>query len=82
MGLLGAIAGLGLGGAAILLANHYHLISLPADVYSISVVTLKPHFRDIAASALVAFLLSIVATLYPALAATRIRPAEIFRDAN
>ena len=82
VGLLGAIAGLALGGAAILLANHYHLISLPPDVYSISVVTLKPHLRDIAAAGLVAFLLSIVATLYPAFAATRIRPAEIFRDAN
>ena len=82
VGLIGALLGLGLGGAAIVLANHYHLVSLPPDVYSISAVTLKPQFRDVAGSALVAFLLSVVATLYPALTAARVRPAEIFRDAN
>jgi ABC-type lipoprotein release transport system permease subunit len=35
-----------------------------------------------ALAALVAFALSIVATIYPARAAVRIRPAEMLRDAG
>jgi lipoprotein-releasing system permease protein len=82
VGVLGAVAGVTLGTIAILLANRYHLVSLPADVYSISSVPLSLHFRDMAIAALVAFALSIVATIYPAGAAARIRPAEMLRDAN
>ena len=77
-----AVAGVLLGATAVLIANRYQLISLPADVYSISHVPLNSHFRDMAFAALVAFALSIIATIYPARAASRIRPAEMLRDAN
>lgn len=82
VGMLGAVAGVLLGGVAILIANRYRLVSLPADVYSISNVTLSPSLRDAAMAALVAFLLSILATVYPAHAAARIRPAQMLRDAE
>ncbi|MGH9931440.1 MAG: ABC transporter permease, partial [Pyrinomonadaceae bacterium] len=82
VGALGAGAGVLLGAIAIVVANHYQLISLAADVYSISNVPLNLRFRDMALAALVAFALSIVATIYPARAAARIRPAEMLRDAN
>jgi lipoprotein-releasing system permease protein len=82
VGVLGAVAGVLLGATAVLIANRYQLISLPADVYSISNVPLNLHFRDMAFAALVAFALSIIATIYPARAASRIRPAEMLRDAN
>lgn len=82
VGGLGATTGIALGAIAIIIANRYHLVSLPADVYSISNVPLNLHFRDMALAALVAFVLSIVATIYPALAAARIRPAEMLRDAG
>jgi len=82
VGVLGAVAGVTLGAIAILIANRYQLISLPPDVYSISNVPLNLHFRDMALAALVAFALSIVATIYPARAAARIRPAEMLRDAG
>lgn len=82
VGLLGAAAGVTLGALAILIANRYELLSLPADVYSISNVPLSLDFSDLALAALVAFALSIVATIYPARAAARIRPAEMLRDAN
>jgi lipoprotein-releasing system permease protein len=82
VGLLGAVAGVSLGVAAILIANRYQLISLPADVYSISNVPLNLHFRDAALAALIAFVLSIIATIYPARAATRIRAAETLRDSG
>jgi len=82
VGMLGATLGVLLGAVAILVANHYQLISLPSDVYSISNVPLHLNFRDLALAALVAFVLSILATLYPARAAARIRPAEMLRDTN
>jgi len=82
VGIMGAGGGLLLGAVAIIVANRYRLISLPADVYSISNVPLSINFRDMALAALVALLLSVVATVYPAFAAARIRPAEMLRDAN
>lgn len=82
VGALGAAAGVALGALAIVVANRYRLISLPADVYSISNVPLTLNARDVALAALVALVLSIVATIYPARAAARIRPAEMLRDTN
>ena len=82
VGMLGAAGGVLLGAIAVLAANHYQLISLPADVYSISNVPLSLNLRDLALAALVAFALSVLATVYPARAATRIRPAEMLRDAQ
>ena len=81
VGIAGAIAGVTLGIATVLLANRYKLISLPADVYSISNVPLSLNLRDATLAALVAVGLSILATLYPARAAASMRPAEMLRDA-
>ncbi|MDQ1729466.1 MAG: lipoprotein-releasing system permease protein [Pyrinomonadaceae bacterium] len=82
VGGLGAAFGVALGALAILIANHYHLVSLPAEVYSISNIPLRLHGRDLALAALVAFVLSVLATIYPARAAARVRPAEMLRAAN
>ena len=82
VGMLGAVGGVLLGAITVLVANHYQLISLPADVYSISNVPLSLNLRDLALAALVAFALSVLATVYPARAAARIRPAEMLRDSN
>ena len=82
VGLVGAAAGVMLGVITIVITNRYQLISLPADVYSISNVPLSVNFRDAGLAALVAIVLSIIATLYPARAAARIRPAEMLRDAG
>lgn len=82
VGILGAVAGVALGAVTILVANRYQLISLPSDVYSISVVPLSLNFRDLVLAALAAFVLSVIATIYPARAAAGIRPAEMLRDAN
>jgi lipoprotein-releasing system permease protein len=82
VGVVGALLGVLIGVAATLLANRYKLISLPADVYSISSVPLNLQFRDILVASVVAFVLTIVATIYPARAAAQVRPAEMLRDAN
>jgi lipoprotein-releasing system permease protein len=80
VGMVGAVAGVALGAIAIVITNRYRLISLPADVYSISNVPLTLHIWDLALAALVALAISIVATIYPARAAARVRPAEMLRD--
>ena len=81
VGFVGAVAGVLLGAAAIYIANHFDLISLPPDVYSISHVPLNLKLRDAGWAALVAFALSTLATIYPARAAAKVRPAELLRDA-
>ena len=81
VGLTGAAMGVLLGAIAIVIANRFQLLSLPADVYSISNVPLSLNLGDAAMAALVAFLLSIAATIYPARAAARVRAAEMLRDA-
>ena len=80
VGAIGALAGVAIGLVACVLANRYHLVSLPADVYSISNVPLTPRLAEILFAALVAFVLSVLATIYPARAAARMRPVEALRD--
>lgn len=80
LGLCGAVAGVLLGAIATLVANSYHLISLPPDVYSISSVPLHLKSYNIIFAALMAFALSILATIYPARAASRIHAAELLRS--
>src|SRR6185436_19102418 len=79
-GAFGAISGVILGFVLCLIGNHYKLVSLPADVYSISNVPLTPRPTEMFWAALVAFVLSVVATIYPARAASRLRPVEALRD--
>ncbi|HMF56658.1 MAG TPA: ABC transporter permease [Pyrinomonadaceae bacterium] len=76
----GAIAGILIGLAASLAGNRYKLVSLPADVYSLSNIPFRARTTDVALAAIVALILSLLATLYPARAAARIRPAEALRD--
>jgi lipoprotein-releasing system permease protein len=82
VGLVGALAGVVLGLVAIMVANRYRLISLPADVYSISSVSFNVSLRDTAFAAATALVLSVIATLYPARAAARVRPAEMLRETS
>jgi lipoprotein-releasing system permease protein len=81
VGAIGAIAGVVLGLGLCFIGNHYKLVSLPADVYSISNVPLNANLREIVLAALIAFGLSVLATIYPARNAARTRPVEVLRDA-
>ena len=80
VGAIGAAAGVAIGFIACAIANHYKLVSLPADVYSISNVPLIARPNEMFLAALVAFVLSVLATIYPARAASRMRPVEALRD--
>ena len=81
VGAIGAIAGVLLGLVLCFIGNHYKLVSLPADVYSISNVPLNANFRETVLAAVIAFGLSVLATIYPARNAARTRPVEVLRDA-
>ena len=80
VGAIGAIAGMILGLVACVVGNYFQLVSLPADVYSISNVPLNATFSETILAAFVAFVLSVLATIYPARAAARLRPVEALRD--
>jgi len=80
VGAIGAAVGVAIGFIACAIGNHYKLVSLPADVYSISNVPLIPRPSEMLIAALVAFLLSVLATIFPARAASRMRPVEALRD--
>ena len=52
---------------------------MPADVYYISDLPSKLDWNDVWQIASMAFLLSLLATLYPAWQAARVNPAEVLR---
>jgi lipoprotein-releasing system permease protein len=79
IGLVGAASGMVLGKLACLAGNHYKLVRLPADVYSITSVPLNAPLRDIALAGLIALVLSLLATIIGTTAA-RVRPVELLRE--
>lgn len=87
IGIAGTLGGVA-GGAA--LATHvetlvpaiesvFNVKFLSPDVYYISAVPSDMRWRDVAAVGGVAFVLSVIATLYPAWRASRIQPVEALR---
>ena len=80
VGLVGAMLGILAGLIVCVVGNHYKLVSLPADVYSISNVPLNARLGETVIAGVVAFLLSVLATIYPASAAARMRPVETLRE--
>jgi len=79
IGLTGAASGLLLGLGLSWLANHYQLISIPAEVYTVSHVTLKVKPVDCAIVAGLALIICLLATIYPARTAARLMPVEALR---
>ena len=79
VGAAGALAGAALGLAACFVADRFQLVRLPPDVYSLAAVPLHPHASDVLLAAGAAFAVSLLATLYPAWQAARVRPAEVLR---
>jgi lipoprotein-releasing system permease protein len=82
VGLIGAIAGVLIGITACFFGERYKLVSLPADVYSLNNIPFHSRAQDVALAAAVAFLLSLLATIYPARVAARVGLAEALRDGN
>jgi len=80
IGLVGTVAGTLLGITACALGNHYQLVSLPGEVYSLSNIPFHLRATDVALAVLIAFGLSLIATIYPARAAASLRPVEALRE--
>ena len=79
IGIFGAGLGLMLGLAVSWVANSYHLISIPAEIYSVSHVTLKVRAIDCISVTILAILICTLATLYPSRMASRLAPVEALR---
>jgi lipoprotein-releasing system permease protein len=80
VGLVGTVIGAALGISACALGNYYRLVSLPGEVYSLSNIPFHLRATDVALAVAVAFVLSLIATIYPASAAARLRPVEALRE--
>jgi len=79
IGLVGASLGLLLGLGLSWLANRYQLISIPAEIYSVSHVTLSVRWIDCARVVLLAMAICLLATIYPARTASKLTPVEALR---
>lgn len=79
IGAMGTLSGLGLGFVLYQFINSYHLIAVPAEIYSISHITLQLRLGDCLAVCLTSVLISLLATLYPAYTAAKLQPIEALR---
>lgn len=79
IGVAGTAIGLVLGYSLSFLADHYRWLPLDEAVYSLSFVPFEPRLLDGVWIAGVAILVSLLATVYPARAASRITPVEALR---
>ena len=79
IGAVGSAIGLIAGRLLCYLADKHQWIRLEAEVYSLSFVPFEPRWIDSLWVPAAAILVSFLATLYPARAATRIAPAEALR---
>jgi len=77
--IIGTALGLALGYLAAWAGGHYHFIHLSAEVYSIDTLPFAPRPLDGLIVSAVSIGISLLATLYPSSAASRILPAEALR---
>jgi lipoprotein-releasing system permease protein len=79
IGAIGTLIGLAVGYAFALIAGTYRLIPLDPQIYAVPYVPFHPSFLDGVWITLAAMAISIVATILPARAASRLLPVEILR---
>jgi lipoprotein-releasing system permease protein len=77
--IIGTALGLVLGYLTAWAGGHYHFIHLSAEVYSIDTLPFAPRPLDGIIVSVVSIGISLLATLYPSSAASRILPAEALR---
>jgi lipoprotein-releasing system permease protein len=79
IGSLGGIIGCLLGFVLCYIQFRFKIISLPEEYYFISALPVKMQFFDFLSVAFAAFILSFIATIYPASRAANLNPVEAIR---
>jgi lipoprotein-releasing system permease protein len=79
IGVIGTVCGVLIGEVTCYFADKYRLISLAPDIYTIAYVPFKTSPVDAVIVAVVAILISFLATLYPSAAASKLQPVEALR---
>ncbi len=79
VGVIGTIIGDGAGFVTSFLIGKYHLIHLPADMFMVSNVPVELNPWNFVLVAVATIVLCMLASIYPALQATRLSPVEVIR---
>ncbi len=79
IGVTGTIIGLVMGYGLCYFADRYHWITLNESIYALSFLPFNPRPLDAIWIAGAAIVISLLATIYPALSATKITPVEVLR---
>jgi lipoprotein-releasing system permease protein len=80
IGVVGTVLGLALGLAAAVALDRFKLIPLNPEVYFIDHLPVARQPLDIAVTVLASLLIAAIATVYPALQASRLLPVEAMRE--
>ena len=79
LGFAGIVGGVIIGLLGCCLGNHFKLISLSAEVYSLNHISFAPTTANVLLIMFAVFLLCLAATVYPAWKASKIKPLENLR---
>jgi lipoprotein-releasing system permease protein len=79
IGVLGTLAGTGIGSALAWVLDRHRLVPLPADIYFIPYVPFHVRPLDVLAVAALTVTVSFLASLYPSWRASRLDPSEALR---
>jgi len=80
LGLIGTISGTAFTFLACTLLSKYQFIRLPGDVYFIETLPVEMALNDFVVTAAAAVIISFLATIYPAVRATRLTTVEALRN--
>jgi len=79
VGILGTLLGAGFGLAVCWVQNRFGIISLPAEVYSISKLPMDVRALDVTIIVAVSLVISVFSAIYPAIRASKLDPIETIR---
>jgi lipoprotein-releasing system permease protein len=79
IGIVGTVSGLFLGTTISLVLDRYRIIALNPDVYYLTHLPFSARPLDIALVGLAAVLVSLLATIHPAVRAAKLNPVEAIR---
>jgi len=80
LGLIGTFTGVVFAFIACTLLSRYQFINLPGDVYFIETLPVEMALNDFIVTAAAAIVISFLATIYPAIRATRLTTVEALRN--